>query len=278
VIDADNVETPKKPDEAVDAPDALALAEEAEAEAAEAEAVAAAARARARAIRLRRAASAPATETETPEGDTESADAESADTTEPTDSTEAAESPAEGTVDAADGEPEKKRRAPLRWVARIRWKIVAAVVSLLCTGGLIAVSVLMFIAHKHALEEQRRTAEYSAAARQGVVTLMSLDFNKAEDNVKRIIDNTTGQFRDEFQAQADSFTQVAKQSKVITEVNVNSAAVKTMDDNKASVLVSATSHVTNTAGAKREPRSWRLLVDLAHDGDQIKMSKVEFVP
>ena len=51
-----------------------------------------------------------------------------------------------------------------------------------------------------------------------------------------------------------------------------------MTDDTAIVLVAASSRVTNSAGAKQEPRSWRLRVDLQRDGDQIKMSKVEFVP
>jgi len=51
-----------------------------------------------------------------------------------------------------------------------------------------------------------------------------------------------------------------------------------MTDNSAVVLVSASSRVTNAAGAKQEPRTWRLSVDLERVGDQIKMSKVEFVP
>jgi Mce-associated membrane protein len=65
---------------------------------------------------------------------------------------------------------------------------------------------------------------------------------------------------------------------VVTEVNVNAAAVESMSDDSAVVLVSASSRVTNVAGAKQEPRSWRLSVDLKRDGDQLKMSKVEFVP
>jgi Mce-associated membrane protein len=51
-----------------------------------------------------------------------------------------------------------------------------------------------------------------------------------------------------------------------------------MDDDSALVLVAATSRVTNAAGAKQEPRAWRLAVNLQREGDQIKMSKVEFVP
>jgi Mce-associated membrane protein len=46
----------------------------------------------------------------------------------------------------------------------------------------------------------------------------------------------------------------------------------------ALVLVAATSHITNAAGAKEEPRNWRLKVTVKDDGGQYKMSNVEFIP
>ncbi len=107
---------------------------------------------------------------------------------------------------------------------------------------------------------------------------MSLDFNKAQEDVQRIIDNSTGQFKSDFETQAADFVKVAQDSKVITEVSVNSTAVESMSDDKAEVLVAASSRVTNTAGAQQEPRTWRLSVSLEREGDQIKMAKVEFVP
>jgi Mce-associated membrane protein len=51
-----------------------------------------------------------------------------------------------------------------------------------------------------------------------------------------------------------------------------------MTDNSAVVLVATKSEVTNSSGANKEPRSWRLSVTVQRDGDQIKMSRVEFVP
>jgi Mce-associated membrane protein len=143
---------------------------------------------------------------------------------------------------------------------------------------LITLSVLMVLNHRHQAAEQQRRAEYAAAGRQSVVTLMSLDFNKAKTDVQRIIDNSTGQFRDDFKNQADDFVKVAQDSKVITEVTVNAVGVETMTNDSAVALVSATSRVSNAAGAKQEPRTWRLSVNLQRDGGQIKMSKVEFVP
>lgn len=65
---------------------------------------------------------------------------------------------------------------------------------------------------------------------------------------------------------------------MVTEGTVNAAAVESMSGNTALVLVSATSRVTNSSGAKDEPRPWRLRVTVTEEGGQYKMSKVEFVP
>lgn len=84
---------------------------------------------------------------------------------------------------------------------------------------------------------------------------MSLDFNKAKEDVQPIIDNSTGQFKSDFEIQAEDFIKVAQDSKVTTEVTVNSTAVESMSQDTAVVLVAATSRVTNAAGAKQEPRA-----------------------
>ena len=103
---------------------------------------------------------------------------------------------------------------------------------------------------------------------------MSLDFNKAKEDVQRIIDNSTGQFKDDFQNTADDFIKVAQDSKAVTETNVTGAAVQSMTDDTATVIVAASSKVTNAAGAKQEPRAWRLSVDLARDGGQSKWRRL----
>ena len=294
VIDADRVdEPPQDPDRSADAADALALAEEAEAEAAEAEAVAAAARARARAIRLRRQAQAAGGDASDEVEATAAAEVEARATDVETDATEATDVETEvdeassDTEDGTDGKEEgvaeeRSKEKPVR--ERRRWrlgrilKVLAAGIAFACTCALITLSVLMVQNHRHQAAEQQRSAEYTAAARQSVVTLMSLDFNKAKEDVQRIIDNSTGQFRDDFKNQAEDFIKVAQDSKVITEVTVNATGVESMTNDSAVVLVSATSRVTNAAGAKQEPRTWRLSVNLQRDGGQIKMAKVEFVP
>jgi len=254
--------------------DALA-AEEAEAEAAEAEAVAAAARARARALRLRREAA-------------EAAEAKAAET-KATETVAAPEVDADTDIDVHEAADEKDDTAlgltdePARGRRGVRipvpsWKTIAGALTMLVIAALLAASGYMYWSHREVRADQERRAEFEAAARQGVITLMSLDYTKAKEDVQRIIDNSTGQFKTDFQSTAEDFINVAVESKAITETTVTATAVESMTDDTATVIVAASSRVTNAAGAKQEPRAWRLSVNLARDGGQMKLAKVEFVP
>lgn len=271
-------------DSATSKADAKALLEEAEAEAAEAEALAAAARARARAARLRREALAEAAQTpeatetteaaETPDTEEPSSDAaDTADTAEDS-GAESDEDAPEETVEAAEPQSRPSRRR-LRLPSLSTTLKVAAVVLIV---GFVGVTGYMAWQDHEATDRSRRAANFLAGARQGIINMTSLDFNHAKEDVQRVIDSSTGQFRDDFAQRAKDFTSVVEQSKVTTQGTVNAAALESMDGNSASVLVSATSKITNAAGAKDEPRVFRLRVTVTEDGGQYKMSKVDFVP
>ncbi|OCB28869.1 hypothetical protein A5675_06945 [Mycobacterium malmoense] len=279
---ADAKEPPQ--DSAPSKADTMALIAEAEAEAAEAEALAAAARARARAARLRREAQAAAEAEQTaaeapgeesPDTD-EDADAAATETAEATDDAGTEEEIADEAAAGAESEAEparSRRRVPLpRW--SVAWK--AAVIALIC--AFVGASGFMVWHHHEATERDQRVANFIAGARQGVVNMFSMDFNRAKEDVQRVIDSSTGQFRDDFQQRAKDFTTVVEQSKVVTQGTVNAAAVQSIEGDSALVLVAASSRISNAAGAKDEPRNWRLKVTVTDDGGQYKMSKLEFVP
>ncbi|MGE2728812.1 hypothetical protein ACQI4F_04985 [Mycolicibacterium vaccae] len=274
VINTDRVGNSPAAEQVVDAEQARALAEEAEAEAAAAEARAAAARARAEEIRLRQKAD-EAAAVEAVADDDATVDADAVDTVD-ADATDDADATVEADeVDDSEAVAAPKRRLRL---PRPNWKTVAASLVVVATLALLGLSGFMAWQHREAEQLRQQNAEYAAAARQSVVTLMSLDFNNAEADVQRIIDNSTGQFKSDFEQQSKDFVKVAQDSKVVTEVSVNSTAVQEMDDDTAEVLVAASSRVTNTAGANGEPRTWRLSVSLQKEDGEIKMAKVEFVP
>ena len=270
--------------------DAIALAEQAEAEAAEAEALAAAARARARAIKLRREAQAEAeAEADKDAEDTttvvEAADdtAEAPETPEPSEESERSErseasEPPEPPAGSTESTRQRLRVPGLSGLSRLSaLSRVLAAAAILAICGLLGASGWMLWHHHTVLAERQRSAAYVAAARQGVVNLTSLDFNKAKEDVQRVLDSATGEFRDDFQRRADDFASVVKDSKAVTQGSVTASAVESMSKDSAVVLVLANERVTNSAGAKDDPRAFRFRVSVVRDGDQLKISKVEFV-
>ena len=287
-----------------------ALAEEAEAEAAEAEALAAAARARARAIQLRRKAElaeseAAATAAETsaiPAPATEKAAAipapevVAAEEDEAASTSGAASDEDDEAGDTAETEalpdqavPEETEEQPLglgrlRRLPGIRsrpkWSTIAAAVATLIIIAALSGSAYMIYMHHKAERERQRVAEFAKAASQEIINLTSLDFNDAKTGVQRVLDNATGQFKDEFTKTADQYVKTVEEIKVHSQGTVEATAVDrdTMTDDSAVVLVASTQEVTNAAGAKQEPRSYRFIVTVTRDGGQLKVSKLEFVP
>jgi Mce-associated membrane protein len=226
-----------------------------------------------------------ATESDVDENPTDTAEAETDDTVAASetdaDSTDAGA--AETTEEVSDETPEdaesesesaRSRRHVRLPSLSVAWK--AAAIILIC--AFVGASGYMMWQRQETVERNQRTANFLAGARQGVVNITSLDFKRAKEDVQRVIDSSTGQFRDDFQQRAKDFTTVVEQSKVVTEGTVNAAAVQSIDGNSALVLVAATSKITNAAGAKDEPRTWRLKVTVTEDGGQYKVSKLEFIP
>jgi Mce-associated membrane protein len=234
---------------------------EAEGEAARAESRAK--EARARAMRLRRQA--------------ETASSDQRDTT---DSVEDSDTAA---VDdgAEEAEPPTARsgrwRRRLRRVRRPGAKALGVGAAIVLIFASLGASGYMVWQHRTLVHERQRAAEFAAAARQGVVTFMSIDANHAKEDFQRIIDDSTGQLKDQLEAMAIYLVKNAEDAKVSTKATVDAVAVESMTDNSAVVLVVAKSDTTNPDNTKRPPASWRLSVDIDRDGGQLKMSKVEFL-
>jgi Mce-associated membrane protein len=158
-------------------------------------------------------------------------------------------------------------------------RTVGLAVAAALTAGLLAVTGYMGWQHHQNSQQRQRTAEYAAAARQGVINLMSIDYATAEDSVKRVLDGSTGRFRANFADTADEFVKALQDEKIVTKATVNDAAVESMTADTAVVLVSATSRREGPQAPadQQQPRMWRVVLTLQRDGDQIKISGVDFV-
>ena len=156
---------------------------------------------------------------------------------------------------------------------------VAVGVAALLTAGLLTAMGYMIWQHQKSSQQRYSAAEFTAAARQDVINLMSIDYNTAQDSVQRVLDGSTGRFRANFDETADDFVKALQEEKVVTKANVNDAAVESMTGDTAVVLISATSQREGAKAPKdqQQPRLWRVVVTLEREDGQIKMSGVDFV-
>lgn len=181
-------------------------------------------------------------------------------------------------AEQASAKPVRSRRRWLRrpgfWALAVGACILLSVVSLSATG---------YMVHQHDADvhKQQRAAEFAAAAQRDTVILMSVDADKPQAAVQRIIDNSTGKFKDYMEGNSNGIVGGLAKAKVSSEVKVQAVAVESMTDDSAVVLVAAKSDITGSGDTKgdtkQDPRTWRLSVTLKRDGGQLKMSHVEFV-
>lgn len=225
------------------------MAQLAEAEAAEAQARAEAARAKATAARLRGSAEAEAENDATDDTD----DAEDAD------------------LPQAHAEAAPRRR----W---LRWRTIAAGLVIVAICALLAVTGLMLWQHQRVEALRAHHAEMVDAAKSGVMALLSIDYNHAQADVQKVIDQSAGTFKNDFTKGAQDFVTTAEQAKAVTVGTISAAALQSDNGDSGVVLLAASSQVTNANGAKQDPRAWRMSVTVTRDGDKWKMSNVEFVP
>jgi Mce-associated membrane protein len=164
-----------------------------------------------------------------------------------------------------------------RWLRRPGRKAVAVGVGIVLASASLGASGYMVWQHHAIMHNRQLAAEFAAAARQGVTTLMSIDANHAKEDFQRIIDGSTGDLKNQLSVMASLMAKQAEDSKVSSTVTVQAVAVESVSDNSGVVLVAAKSDATGPDNAKRPPALFRLSVNLNRDGGQLKMSKVDFL-
>jgi Mce-associated membrane protein len=130
--------------------------------------------------------------------------------------------------------------------------------------------------HDQRAAEQRRQ-EILAAARQSALNFTSLDYRHYDRDSQNVLKGATGDFRKQFAAQTAQLTKLVAGNKSVSEGQVLEAGIVRSDARSARVLVVADSKVTNTAVPDGEARTYRLQLDLVHQGGRWLTSDVEFV-
>ena len=130
----------------------------------------------------------------------------------------------------------------------------------------------------HARRDEATRAEMVAAGRAGLLALTTIDHTQADRDVQRILDSSTGPFRDDFVGRADSLKAAARTAQSTSVGTIREAGLESVDGDTAQVLVALTVMTSNRGAPERQPKSWRTRVTVTRTGDGFKVAGVEFVP
>ena len=138
-------------------------------------------------------------------------------------------------ADAVDGAvvvplPAAARRLPLSDASPVRLATIIGLVVVLGLGALCG--WLGYRAHQARQAEQLR-ALFVQVGKQGAVNLTTIDFEHADDDVKRILDSATGEFYDDTKRYIDRAALTDEQRTMIFETNVQRVFPRLRLPNKA---------------------------------------------
>lgn len=117
-----------------------------------------------------------------------------------------------------------------------------------------------------------------AAGRAGLLALTTIDHQQVDADVQRILDASTGEFRDDFARRAESFKEAARTAQSKSVGTVTEAAVESAEGDQGRVLVALTVMTSNRGAAERRPKFWRTRVTVSRESGEFKVAAVEFVP
>ena len=157
----------------------------------------------------------------------------------------------------------------------MRWALIAGTLIVATLAGL--VGWLGTRAYGSRQEDNQRNV-FLEAARQGALNLTTINYTDAEADVQRIIDSSTGNFRDDFEKRSKPFIAFVKQSQSASEGSITELGIESEDHDKAQILVALTVKTSVAGAAEQDPRAWRMRITVQPQDGGAKMSNVEFVP
>jgi len=173
-----------------------------------------------------------------------------------------------GAGSEGDVERASKSRPPRRTVLALL-AVVAAMAAVVAWQGLQAY-------RSHQADASREL--FVQVARQAAVNLTTIDYQQAEADISRVLDSATGSLYDDFAKRSEPFVQLVKQAKSRSVGAVTEAGLESATDTEAQILVAVSVKTSNAAAPEQTPRAWRMRISVQKVGDQVKASKVDFVP
>lgn len=155
---------------------------------------------------------------------------------------------------------------------------LAAVIGLILVVALGALVGWLVVRTQRATGVDERQSQIVQAARQGALNLTTIDWQRADADVQRILDSATGEFYDDFAKRSAPFIKVVKEAKSTSTGSITEAGLESESGDSAQVLVAVAVKTSNVGAPDQEPREWRMRLAVQKVGDVMKVSNVEFVP
>lgn len=171
-----------------------------------------------------------------------------------------------GSTDAAPTEP---RKSGLRLI------ITAGLVMCIALAAL--AGWLGFRAYQSRQAQEQR-ALFVQVGRQGALNLTTIDWQRADTDVQRILDSATGKFYDDMSKRQEPFIGVVKKAQSKSVGTITEAGLESESGDDAQVLVAVSVQTSNLGATDQRPRAWRMRISVHKTGDEVKVSNVEFVP
>ena len=171
-------------------------------------------------------------------------------------------------VDAPVDEPSKPKSV----------RRLAGVIGLILVIALSALVGWLAVRTHRATQVDERQSQIVQVARQGALNLTTIDWQRADADVQRILDSATGEFYDDFAKRSAPFIKVVKEAKSTSTGSITEAGLESESGDSAQVLVAVAVKTSNVGAPAQEPREWRMRIAVQKVGDAMKVSNVEFVP
>jgi Mce-associated membrane protein len=127
-------------------------------------------------------------------------------------------------------------------------------------------------------DEADQKAKATQSARQMGVNLMSLNSDTAQRDLDRIVNGTTGDFKNKLAGQSKAFMDQVTKAKAKSTVTDVDAALVSIDGDSAEVMVSLTGTVTNDKVQNGTPQGYRYQMELTQVDGRWLVSGLEVVP
>ncbi|WP_203457351.1 mammalian cell entry protein [Mycolicibacterium sp. CBMA 361] len=137
---------------------------------------------------------------------------------------------------------------------------------------------MAYTASRHQNADNTRNL-FVEVAKQGAINLTTISYTEVDQDVRRILDSSTGIFHEDFQHRSQPFIDVVKQVRSTSTGTVTAAGLESQDGDQAQVLVAVeVKTATNGAPPPQQARNWRMRISVQKVGDGAKVSNVQFVP